>query len=154
MILPERQGWAFYQRFSKLLLSPKGGWRRIKWNLYATVHHPEKWSSFWEEWFRSSSEGDWVFTESQRGMTQDKVKLVCQYATPWKPSIFLRGRAELLTGGWVSCCRVPKRDDTGWSEKCMPRCNALKNGNLPERKGWALWGWVSCCRVPKRGEAG
>ena len=31
---------------------------------------------------------------------------------PWKTSIFLRGRFELLTGGWVSWCWVPKRDDT------------------------------------------
>ena len=44
---------------------------------------------------------------------------------------------------WVCCCWVPKRDDAGWSENCMPRCNALKNGHLPERKGWDLYRRVS-----------
>ena len=72
-------------------------------------------------------------------MTQDEVKIVCRRATLWKTDIFLRGRVQLFTGGWVSFCWVPKRDDAGWSEKCMPRCNALKNGHLPERKGWALY---------------
>ena len=72
-----------------------------------------------------------------------KWKNVCRDATPWKTAIFLTGRVELFTGGWVSRCWVPKRDDAGWSEKCMPRCNALKNGHLPERKGWALYWRVS-----------
>ena len=76
-------------------------------------------------------------------MTQDEVKIVCQGATPWKTGIILRGRVELFTGGWVSCYWVPKRDDTGWSKNCMPRCNALKNGHLPERKSSALYGRIS-----------
>ena len=54
----------------------------------------------------------WAFAESRREMMQDKMKFVCQGATPWKTGIFLRGRVELFTGGWVSCCWVPKRDDT------------------------------------------
>ena len=87
-------------------------------------------------------------------MTRDEVKIVCRGATPWKTGIFLRGRVELFTGRWVSCCWVPKRDDTRWSENCMPRCNALKNGHLPEKKGWTLyWKWVSWCWVPKRDDA-
>ena len=91
------------------------------------------------EGLSSLPEGGWAVAESQRGMTQDEVKIVCQGATPWKTGIFLRGRVELFTGRWVSCCWVPKRDDAGWSETCMPKCNALKNGYLPERKGWALY---------------
>ena len=62
---------------------------------------------------------------------------------PWETWIFKRGKFELFTGGWVSCCWVPKRDDAGWSKNCMPRCNALKNGHLPERKGWTLYWRVS-----------
>ena len=58
---------------------------------------------------------------------------------PWEAWLVERRRVELFTGGWVSCCWVPKRDDAGWSENCMARCNALKNGHLPERKGWALY---------------
>ena len=80
-------------------------------------------------------EGEWAVAESQRGMTQIEVRVVCQYAKPWKTGIFLRGRVELFTGGWVSCCWVPKRDDAGWGENCMPRCNVLINGHLPEGLG-------------------
>ena len=143
MIRSKRKGGALYRRVSELSLSPKEGWRRIKWNLYAKVQRPEKWASSWEERFSSLQEGDWAVAESQRGMAQDEVKIVCQGATPWKTGISLRGRVELFTGGWVSCCWVPKRDDAGWSENFMPRCNALKNGHLPERKGWALYRRVS-----------
>ena len=104
---------------------------------------PEKHDSSREEKMSSLPDGEWAVAESQRGMTQDEVKMVCQGATPWKTGIFLWGRVELFTGGWVSCCWVPKRDDAGWSENGMPRCNALKNGHLPERKGWALYRRVS-----------
>ena len=71
-------------------------------------------------------------------MTQDEVKIVCQGTTPWKTGIILWGRVELFTRGWARCCWVSKRYDAGWSEDCIPRCNTLKNGNLPGRKGWAL----------------
>ena len=37
---------------------------------------------------------------------------MCHGAAPWKTGIFLRGRVEFFTGGWVSWCWVPKRDDT------------------------------------------
>ena len=143
MIFPEREVWALYRSVSELLLSPKEGWRRMKWKLYAEVQRPEKRASSWEEGLSSLPEGEWAVVESQRGMTQDEVKIVCQGATPWKTGIFLRGRVELFTGGWVSCCWVPKRDDAGWSEKCMPRCNALKNGHLPVRKVWTFYRRVS-----------
>ena len=129
MILLEGKGWAFYQRVSELFLSPKEEWRRMKWKLYAKVQRSEK----REEGLSSLPKGEWAVAESQRGMTQDEVKTVCRGATPWKTVIFLRRRVELFTGMWVSCCWVPKRDDTGWSENCMPRCNALKNGHLPKR---------------------
>ena len=50
-----------------------------------------------------------------------------------------RKEYELYTGGWVSCCWVPKRDDAEWSENCMPGCNTLKSGYLPKRKGGVLY---------------
>ena len=113
MILPERKVWALYRKVSELLLSPKEGWRSIKWKLYVKVQRPEKQESSWEESLSSLPEGEWAVAESQRGMTQDEVKIVCQGATPWRTSIFLIGRVELFTGGWVRCCWVPKRDDAG-----------------------------------------
>ena len=109
--LPKGKGWTLYRRMSELLLSPKEGWHRMKWKVYAKVQRPEKWASSWEEGLSSSLEGEWAVAESQRGMMQDKVKLVCQCATPWKIGIFLRGRIEFFTGGWVRWCLVPKRDD-------------------------------------------
>ena len=73
-------------------------------------------------------------------------------------NIILRGRVELFAGMWVSCCLLPKRDDAGWSENCMPRCNALKTSHLPERKVWSaiflfIGGRVSCCWVPEMNDA-
>ena len=103
----------------------------------------EKREFSWEEGLSFLQEGEWAVAESQRGMTQDEVKIVCQGAMPWKTGIFLIGRIELFTGGWVSCCWVPKWDDAGWSENSMRRCNALKNGHLPNRKDWALYWRVS-----------
>ena len=95
---------------------------------------------------------EWAVAESKRWMTQDEVKVVCQGVPPWKMGIFLRGRVELFTRGWVNCCWVPKRDDAGWSENFMSRCNALKNGYLPERNGWALYWRVSeLLLCPKEG---
>ena len=82
----------------------------MKWK-YAEVQRPEKQASSWEEGLSSSSESEWAVAESQRGMKQDKVKLVCRCATPWKMGIFLRGTVELFTGGWVSWCWVPKKDN-------------------------------------------
>ena len=68
-----------------------------------------------EERMSSLSEGEWAVAESQRGITQDEVKSVCQGATPWKTSIFLRGKVELFIGRWVSCYWIPKRDNKeGW----------------------------------------
>ena len=117
-----------------------------------TTMSSEKHDSSREKEMSSLPEGEWAVAESQRGITQDDVKILCRGATPWKTGIFLRGRVELFTGGWVSCCWVPKRDDAGWSENCMPRCNALKNGHLPERKGWALYRRVSELLLsPKKG---
>ena len=69
---------------------------------------------------------------------------------PWETWFFMRGKFEHFTGGWVSCCWVPKRDDAGRSENCMPRCNALKNGHPPERKSWALYRRVSKQSPEKR----
>ena len=74
--LPESKGWALYRRGSELLLSPKEGWRRMKWKLYAEVQRPEKRASSWEEWLSSLAEGEWAGVECQRGMTQDEVKTV------------------------------------------------------------------------------
>ena len=142
MILPEKKGWTLYRGVSELLLSPEEGWRRMKWKFYAEVQRPEKRASSWEEGFSSLPEDEWDVAQSQRGTTQDEVKIVCRGATPWKTGIFLRGRVQLFTGRWVSCCWDPKRDDAGWSENFKPRCNALKNGPLPE-KGSAFYQKVS-----------
>ena len=106
------RGWALYWRVSELLLSPKEGWGRMKWKVYAKVQRPEKWASSWEEGLSSLPEGEGAVPESQRGMTQDKVKFVCRDATTWKTDIFLRGRIELFTRGWISCCWIPKKNDT------------------------------------------
>ena len=115
---------------------------RVIWEQYTTIS-PEKHDSSREEGRSSLQKSEWAVPESQRGMTQDKVKFVCQGAMPWKTGIFLRGRVELFTGRWVSCCWVPNRDDVAWSENCMPRYNALKNAHIPERKGWVLYRKVS-----------
>ena len=133
--LPEKKGWALYRRVSELLLSLKEGWRRMKWEFYAKVQRPEKWASSWEERFCSLSEGEWAVVESQGGMTLDEVKIVCQDATPWKTGIFLRGRVELFTGGWVSCCWVPKRDDAG---------NEKNDCKADEENGKGKYKHVSC----------
>ena len=96
---------------SELLLSPKEEWRRMKLKLYAEEQRPEKRASSWEEEMSLLPDGEWAVAESQRGMTKDEMKTVCRGATPWKTGISLRGRVELFTGGWVSWCWVPKRDD-------------------------------------------
>ena len=79
--------------------------------MYAEAQRLEKRVSFWEEGLSSLPECEWAVAESQRGMKQDEVKIVCRGATPWKMGIFLREKVELFTGGWVSWCWVRKRDD-------------------------------------------
>ena len=105
-----RKGWALYLRVSELLLSPKEGWRRIKWNLYTKTQHPEQPTLSWEQRLSSLPEDNWVVAELQRETRQDEVKIVFQGATLWKMDILLRGKVEPLTRGWVSCCWVPKKD--------------------------------------------
>ena len=74
---------------------------------------------------------------------------------PWETWFIQRGRDEPFTGGCVRCCWAPIRDDGGQSEICMPRCIALKNRHLPDRKGWDLYRRViEHCWVPKRDDAG
>ena len=63
---------------------------------------PEKQTYSWKEELSFLPEGQWVAAESQREMTQDKVKLICQSGTPSKTGIYLTGRVELFTGQWVS----------------------------------------------------
>ena len=70
MIFQERKVWALYRRVSELLLSPKEGWRRIRWKLYAKVQGPEQRASSWVEGLSSLPEGDWAVADSQRGMMQ------------------------------------------------------------------------------------
>ena len=109
---PSREeGWALYRGVSELLLSPKERWRRMKWNSYANVQRPEKRASSSEEGLSSLPEGEWAVADFQRGMTQDKMRLVCRCATPWKMGILLRGRVELFTKWWVSWWVSPKE---GW----------------------------------------
>ena len=103
--VPERDDAGWSENCMPRCNSPKNG------------HLPERkrWAFYWRvsELLLSPREGGWAVAESQRGMTQDEVKIVCQGATPWKTGIFIRRRVELFTGGWVSCCLVPKRDDAG-----------------------------------------
>ena len=66
---------------------------RITWEHYTTTS-PEKYHFFKEEGLSSLPEGEWAVAESQKGMTKDELKILCQGATPWKASIFLIGRVE------------------------------------------------------------
>ena len=111
-------------------------------NINKTISH-EKHDSSREESLSSLPEGEWAVAESEREMTQDEVKLYAKVQRPEKRASSRKEGLALFNGRWVSCCWVPKRDDAGWSENCMPRCNALKNGHLPNRKGWALYRRVS-----------
>ena len=53
---------------------------------------PEKHDSSREEETSFLAEGEWAAAESQRGMTQDDVKIVCQGVCPEKrASIFIAG---------------------------------------------------------------
>ena len=54
----------------ELLLIPKEGWRRIKWDKFANVQRPKKWPSSWEEGLSFLPEGEWAGAKSQRGITQ------------------------------------------------------------------------------------
>ena len=47
--LSKRKGGALYQRVSELLLSPKEGWRGMKWKVYGKVRHPER---IWFVWLK------------------------------------------------------------------------------------------------------
>ena len=99
-----------------------------------------------------SNMNEWV--PNQREPRQNDTRTLRNY-DPWETWFFQIGSDELFTGEWVSCCWVPKRDDAGLSEVCMPRSKALKNGHLPERKDWALYRMVSeRCWVPKKDDAG
>ena len=94
---------------SEPLLSPKEGWRRMKWKLYAKVQCSEKRASSWEEGLSSLPKGEWAVAKSQRRMTEDEVRIRCRGAMPWKTDISLRRRVELFTGGRVSWFWVPRR---------------------------------------------
>ena len=109
--IPKWKAWALYRRVNELVLSIKERWRSEKWKYYAKVQPPEKRASSWEEGLSFLPEGESAVAESQRGMMQDKVKLVCHDAAPWKASICLTGRVEFFTGEWVSWYWVPKGDD-------------------------------------------
>ena len=69
----------------------------MKWELYTEVQRSEKRASSWEKGLSSLPEAEWAVAESQKGITQNEVKIVCRGATPWKAGIFLRGRVELFT---------------------------------------------------------
>ena len=75
----------------------------MKWKLYAKVQRPEKRVSSWEEGLSSLVEGEWAVAESQRGMMQDEVKIVCQGETPWKTtSSWEEGLSSLPEGEWAA----------------------------------------------------
>ena len=87
-------------------------------------------------------------TKERRGrIMQDSVRKL-QKNKFWETWFFQRGKFELFTGWWVSCCWVQKRDHAGWSEHFM------KNGIfLRGRVELFTWGWVTCCWVSKRDDA-
>ena len=85
---PESKGWALYQRTTELLLNSKERRHRMKWKLYSKVQHPGKWTSYWEERLSPLPEGEWAVAESQRRMSYNKVKLVCQGAKRGQMGIF------------------------------------------------------------------
>ena len=119
-----------------------------------TTMSPEKHDSFREEEMSFWLDGKWALAGSQGRIIQDEVKIVCQDVAPWKTGIFLRGKVDLFAWEWVSCCWVPKRDNAGWSENFIPRCNALKNGIFLRGKVELFTGvWVSCCWIPKKDDA-
>ena len=64
---------------------------KIIWRNY-TAMSPEKHDSSREEENSSLPADKWAVAESQRGMTQDKVKIVWQGATLRKMDIYLRER--------------------------------------------------------------
>ena len=80
-------------------------------------------------------------SQSQRGMTQDEVKILCWGATPRKAGIFLRGRVELFTGGWMLLS--PKKAWRRMKWKFFAEEQHPEKRNLPERKRWALYRRVS-----------
>ena len=99
--LPEIKGWALYQRVSELLLSPKEGWRRMKWKLYTEVQRPEKRASSWEEGLISLPECEWADTESQREWSV-KWKLYADVQRPEKrESSWEEGLSSIPEGEWA-----------------------------------------------------
>ena len=136
------------------MLSPKEGWRRMNWKLYAKVKRHKKRISSWEEGLSSLPEGEWAVAECQRGMTQDEVKNVCRGATPWKTGIFLRGRVELFTKGWMSCCWAQWEITQDKVKLVCRYAMPWKMGNFMRgRAELFTGGWVSWCWVPKRVDA-
>ena len=64
---------------------------------------PEKHDSSMEERMSSLPEGEWTVAESQRGMTEDKVKSVCQGAQPERrASSWKEGLSSLQEGEWAA----------------------------------------------------
>ena len=100
----------------------------------------------------SLRESEWAVAESQKGMTQDEVKIVSHWKwNTLKNGRLLRGMFELFSGWWVSSCWVRKRDDVRWSENCMSRCNSMKTGIfLRGRIELFAGGWVGCYWIVKR----
>ena len=112
---------------------------------YTTIH-PEKHDSSREKRMSSLRESEWAVAESQKGMTQDEVKIASHWKwNTLKNGRLLRGMFELFSGWWVSSCWVRKRDDVRWSENCMSRCNSMKTGIfLRGRIELFAGGWVGC----------
>ena len=84
------------------MLSPKEGWRRMNWKLYAKVKRHKKRISSWEEGLSSLPEGEWAVAESQRGMTQDE-KFYAKVQRPEKrASSWEEGLSSLPKGEWAA----------------------------------------------------
>ena len=52
-------------------------------NCMRKAQRSDKWTHSWDEGLSSLLESEWVVAEFQREMTQEKVKCVCQGATPF-----------------------------------------------------------------------
>ena len=148
-ISPEKHDSSREERMSSLsegewdVASPKEGWCRMKWKLYAKMQRPEKWASSLKEGFGSLPEGERAVAEFQRGKTQDKVKVCTPRCNVLKKDHLPERKGSSLYRRVSEVLLSSKEEGGGWSENRMPRCNTLKNGHLPVWKGWALCRRVS-----------
>ena len=124
----------------------------IKAKEYHTTISPWKHDWLKEEELSSLPEGKWAVAESQRRMTQDEVKLNAKVQCPEKRVCSWEEELSSLPEGEWAVAESQRGMTQDEVKNCMPRCNALKNGHLPEGKCWALYQRVSELLLsPKKG---